>query len=125
MSDVDVVVKRIEELAPYDGPHAVEGMRFRYAAKQLGVSAWGMNVIEIDAGCEQYPEHDHLKDGQEEVYVLLRGSATLRAEGREWKLETGALVRVGPDQKRKFLPGPEGVTLLALGGVPGKAYPVK
>ena len=121
----DVTVKRIEELASYEGAHAVEGMRFRYAAKQLGVSAWGMNVIEIDAGCEKYPDHDHAKDGQEEVYVVLRGAATLRAEGREWKVETGAIVRVGPQQKRKFVPGPEGVTLLALGGVPGKAYPAK
>ena len=26
------------------------------------------------------------------------------------------------DQKRKIVPGPEGVTILALGGTPGKAY---
>jgi hypothetical protein len=32
------------------------------------------------------------------------------------------LVRVGPDQKRKIVPGPQGVTLLALGGTPGKPY---
>jgi hypothetical protein len=32
------------------------------------------------------------------------------------------LARVGPIQKRKIIPGDEGVTLLALGGTPGKAY---
>lgn len=119
MSDVNV--KRTEEVDYYQGPNMIAGIRFRAAARALGVTAWGMNVIEIDAGCEKYPEHDHHKDGQEEVYVVLRGSATLHAGG-EWKLEPGALVRVGPQQKRKFIPGPQGVTLLALGATPGQAY---
>jgi mannose-6-phosphate isomerase-like protein (cupin superfamily) len=117
----DVTVKRVEEIDWYKGPNAIAGIRFRGAGRELGVSAWGMNVIEIDAGCEMYPEHDHHRDGQEEVYVVLRGSATLRAGG-EQVLSAGALVRVGPQQKRKFIPGPEGVTLLALGATPGKAY---
>ena len=119
-----MTIKKIEEIGFYEGPHRIDGMKFRHAARDLGVSAWGMNVIQIDAGCTAYPEHDHTKDGQEEVYVVLRGSATLRAGG-EWQLETGSLVRVAPTQKRKFLPGPQGVTLLALGGTPGKAYQLR
>lgn len=61
-------------------------------------------------------------DGQEEVYVILRGSATLQADGGEWPLEQGALVRVGPNQKRKLVSGPQGAAILAIGGTPGKAY---
>lgn len=118
----DVTVKRLEEIEPYSGPKAIAGMRIRPAGRTLGVSAWGMNVIEIDAGCERYPEHDHLKDGQEEVYVLLRGSATVHAADKQWALRPGALVRVGPTTRRKFVPGPEGATLLAIGATPGKAY---
>jgi mannose-6-phosphate isomerase-like protein (cupin superfamily) len=118
----DVTVKKSTEIDHYKGPNAIAGIRFRGAGRELGVTAWGMNVIDIDAGCTAYPEHDHLKDGQEEVYVLLGGSATLHAGGEEWPLEAGTLVRVGPDTKRKFIPGPDGVTLLALGATPGKAY---
>ena len=118
----DVTVKRVEELSYYQGPKAIAGMRFRGAARELGVSAWGMNVIEIDAGCDKYPEHDHVKDGQEEVYVILRGSATLQAGGENLSLEAGTLVRVGPGEKRKIVPGAGGVTVLALGATPGKAY---
>jgi uncharacterized cupin superfamily protein len=118
----DVTVKRIEDLEYYQGPKAIPGIKFRGAARGLGVTAWGMNVIEIDAGCTAYPEHDHLKDGQEEVYVVLRGTATLKAGDQELAHDAGALVRVAPSQKRKFLPGPQGVTLLALGATPGKAY---
>ncbi len=117
-----VTVKKIEEIGYYQGQNAINGIRFRHAGKDLGVTAFGMNVLEIESGCASYPEHDHTGDGQEEVYVILRGSATLDTGTEALLLGAGTLVRVGPDQKRKFLPGPEGVTLLALGATPGKAY---
>jgi mannose-6-phosphate isomerase-like protein (cupin superfamily) len=118
----NLTMMKIEEIAAYGGPNAIPGIRFRPAAGALGVTAWGMNVLEIDPGCEKYPEHDHQKDGQEEVYVVLRGSATLRSGERDYPLETGAMIRVPPSEKRKITPGPRGVTVLALGATPGKAY---
>lgn len=118
----DVTLKTIDEIGFYDGPRAIPGIRFRHAGRDLGVSAWGMNVLEIAPGCDKYPEHDHEKDMQEEVYVLLRGSATLQAGGETYTLKPGGMVRVGATTMRKFLPGPDGATILALGGTPGKAY---
>ncbi len=111
----DVTVKRFDELENHSG-------RFLYAGKGLGVTAWGMNVEKLPSNWTDYPEHDHAKDGQEEVYVVLDGRATLQADGQSWKLEPGTLARVGPQQKRKIVPGKDGVTLLVLGGTPGKAY---
>jgi uncharacterized cupin superfamily protein len=118
----NVTLERIDEIEAYAGPRAIPGIRFRPAAKALGISAWGMNVIDLDPGCTAYPEHDHVKDGQEEVYVLLSGTATLHAEGAEWPLSPGTLVRVGPQEKRKIVPGPQGARVLALGATPGQAY---
>ena len=113
----DVTVKRLDELDSYEGSG-----RFLYAGKSLGVTAWGMNVERLPPGWPEYPDHDHAEEGQEEVYVVLKGSATLEAAGESWQLEPGSLARVGPAQKRKLVPGEEGVTLLAIGGTPGKAY---
>lgn len=118
----DVKAKQFDELPYYQGPHMIPGIKFRTAGSELGVTAWGMNVLEIEPGCDGYPEHDHVKDGQEEVYAVLRGSGTLRAGTEETPLVVGTLVRVGPEQYRKILPGPEGIVVLALGGTPGKAY---
>ena len=118
----DVQVKRIEDIDYYKGPGAIPGIRFHSAARSLGVTAWGMSVLEIEPGCTGYPEHDHERDGQEEVYVVLRGSATLEAGDDRVELAEGTLVRVGPKQRRKFLAGGRGVTLLAIGATPGKAY---
>jgi uncharacterized cupin superfamily protein len=111
----DVTVKQFDELEGYED-------QFFLAGKGLGVTAWGMNVLKLPPRWTEYPDHDHTADGQEEVYVVLRGDATLQAEGETWHLVPGMLARVGPSQKRKITPGHAGVTILALGGTPGKAF---
>ncbi|MBL8943908.1 MAG: cupin domain-containing protein [Myxococcales bacterium] len=118
----DVTVKRIDEIPAYVGPHALPGIEFRFAAKALGVSAWGMNIGVVAPGGTNWPVHDHLADGQEEVYVVLRGSAELVVGDERTPLPTGSLVRVGPSVRRTLHAGPEGVTVLAIGGTPGKPY---
>ena len=118
----NVTIKQIEDLSFYQGPHAREGIRFRYAGRELGVTAWGMNVLELAPHCTNYPEHDHQADGQEEVYVVLRGAVRMRAAGEELRLASGTLVRVAPGEKRCFFTDAEGATLLAIGATPGKAY---
>ena len=118
----DVKTKHFVEMPYYQGPNAIPGIRFHPAGKDLGVTAWGMSVIEIEAGCSAYPEHDHTKDGQEEVYVVLKGGGTVETGTEKTPVSAGTLVRVGPTQRRKFLPGPEGIVLLALGATPGKAF---
>lgn len=121
----DVKARNVEEIPPYRGPQALPGIRFHPAGRELGVTAWGMNVIAIDAGCTSYPEHGHGENGQEEVYVVLEGDGSLVAGGEKTPLSRGTLVRVGPSTTRKILPGPRGVVVLAIGGTPGKAYTVK
>jgi len=121
----DVKATHIDDIAPYDGPGAIPGIRFRSAGRALGISAWGMNVLEIEAGCTGYPEHDHVKEGQEEVYVVLEGAGSLETAGAKTPLTRGTLVRVSPNMKRKIIPGSQGIVVLALGGTPGKAYPAR
>ena len=118
----DVLIKSIHDIAAYEGPHAIDGLRFRPARQALGVSSWGMNVLEFDPGCEGYPEHDHASEGHEEVYVVLRGSVVLQTTHGEQTLTEGQFVRVAPELKRKFITKDQGATLLALGGTPGQAY---
>ena len=117
----DVTVKKIGEVGYYEGPGAREGITFRHAGVDLGVESLGMNILELAGGCTEYPEHDHASDGQEEVYVVLSGSGTLHAGGETHELAPGMLARVAPGVSRRWVTE-GGVTLLALGGVPGKAY---
>jgi uncharacterized cupin superfamily protein len=118
----DVTIKSLADIPAYEGPNAIPGIRFRSVRPALGITAWGMNALELDPHCEGYPEHDHTHDGQEELYLVLRGSIVLQESGREHTLRAGDVVRVPPSVRRKFVTRDEGATLLALGGTPGKAY---
>ena len=73
----DVTVKKFDDLESYQGPAGRPSGGFLYAGKGLGVTAWGMNVLRLPPSWPDYPDHDHKSDGQEEVYVVLEGSATL------------------------------------------------
>jgi uncharacterized cupin superfamily protein len=121
----DVTARMIEDIAPYQGPSTIPGIKFRPAGRDLGVTAWGMNVLSIDGECTGYPEHDHAKDGQEEVYAVLDGDGWIEADGKRTALGRGSLLRVGPMVRRKILPGPRGIVVLAIGGTPGVAYPAR
>jgi mannose-6-phosphate isomerase-like protein (cupin superfamily) len=98
---------------------------FKRAGDELEVGSFGMNVIEMPPGAgEQYPDHDHAHDNQEEVYIALKGSGRIVIDdgSDEVQLDPETMVRVGPTAKRKVFAGDDGLRLLALGGVPGQAY---
>jgi uncharacterized cupin superfamily protein len=97
---------------------------FKLARAELGVTSFGIQVIDIPGGVTAHPEHDHSEDGQEEVYVALRGSAEIEIDGERHPLDPDTMVRVSAGTKRKLWPGDDGVRVLAIGGVPGKAYEV-
>jgi len=130
----DVTHVQIDEIDAIDG--VLEGIKMHRAAAGLGVSSFGISIVDLAPGATEYPEHDHSADGlggqmfakrpqqlgQEEVYVALRGSGTLEADGEQYPLDADHIARVGAAVKRKIVPGPDGLRLLALGATPGEAY---
>ena len=109
-------MKRIDEL------EAIYGGSFKRARAELGVSSFGMQVLDLPPSVTGYPEHDHGQDGQEEVYVVLRGSADMEISGDHVTIDPETLVRVAAGTKRKVVPGDKGVRLLVIGGIPGRVY---
>lgn len=109
-------VKRIDEM------EAIYMGSFKRARAELGVESFGMQIIDLPPGYEHYPEHDHAEDGQEEVFMALRGAGEIEIDGERFPLDTDHVARVSAGTKRKLWPGPEGVRVLVLGGIPGEAY---
>ncbi len=113
----DVSYKLIHEM---DG---IYGDIARRARAELGVSSFGMQIMSLPPSWPGYPDHDHgpaaTDPGQEEVYLPLEGDGTLLAEGHEYALRPGVAVRVGPEQRRRIVPGERGLRFVALGGIPG------
>jgi len=111
-------VKKIDEMEGiYQGS-------FKLARAEMGVTSFGMQVMDIPAGYGDYPEHDHSEDGQEEVYLALGGSGEIEVDGERHPLDQNTMVRVSAGTKRKIYPGDEGIRVLAIGGLPGKPYEV-
>jgi mannose-6-phosphate isomerase-like protein (cupin superfamily) len=114
----DYTVKKIDDM------EGAFGGGLKKARAELGVTAFGMQVIDMPPNYPDYPEHDHAEGNQEEVFAVLRGSGEMDVEGERIELTPEVLIRVGAAAKRKIYPGPEGLRLLALGGTPGSAYEV-
>jgi len=115
----DYTIKRFDEMEP------VLGGFFLRARASLGASSFGMQVLQMPPnGGDFYPNHDHADTGMEEVYVVLSGEADFQIEGVDEPVHAGpeTAVRVGGATHRKIIPGPEGVKILALGGIPGAVY---
>ena len=112
----DLTIRRMAEMDAGFAGHFIR------ARASLGVSSFGLSVLELGPGFDGYPEHAHEVDGQEEVLVVLDGSATLQADGEVFELDRETMVRIGPGCRRKLVAGPDGLRVLVIGGRPGHAY---
>jgi uncharacterized cupin superfamily protein len=112
----DVTVKRTEDF------EAIFGGGFRRVRAGLGVTSFGLAIMDLPPNFEAYPEHDQTHDHQEEVYAVLEGRVTMRVGDEEVELEPGVWARVGPDEKRKLVTGDTPARILAIGGIPGEVY---
>jgi tetratricopeptide (TPR) repeat protein len=93
----------------------------------LGISAFGINAVRIPGAGGLVREHTEVAfgaSGQEELYIVLNGSATFVLDGEEVETPAGSLVYVRPEVRRSAVASDEGTTLLIVGGTPGRAYEV-
>jgi quercetin dioxygenase-like cupin family protein len=108
-------VKHIDEIEhPYP--------KWILVRKSLGLSAFGMNVCELQPG-EQIPEHDETERDHEEVFVALSGSASIVIEGAEHALPEGTYARIDPEPKRYVVNnGSETARVLIISAPTGSGY---
>jgi mannose-6-phosphate isomerase-like protein (cupin superfamily) len=111
----DVTAVRISDV---EGAYGGALRRVRAA---LGVTTFGMQVVDLPPNSgDAYPRHVH--DDQEEVFLALRGSGEIVAGDESHPLDSETIVRIGPGVARQIRSGPDGIRVLALGGLLGAAY---
>jgi len=120
---MDSTLSRDYTVLSLDEMEAAFGGLFVRVRASLGLSSFGIQVADIPPNSgDAYPEHDHEYDGQEELYLLLRGSADLHLPGRVVALDPETFVRVGPRTRRRLRSGENGARVLMIGAMPGRAY---
>ena len=89
--------------------------------KALGVTAFGVNYFDLPPGAEGL-EHNEQESNQEEVYVYVRGSGTLRVDDEAIEVGEGMAVRVDPEVTRQPVAGEDGLQWVAIGAPRDGAY---
>jgi len=112
----EYAVKKIDDM------EAVYLGAFKRARAELGVESFGLQVIDLPPDFENYPEHDHAEDGQEEVFMAIKGGGEIEIDGERFPLDPDHMARVAAGTKRKVWPGGEGMRMVIVGGVPGNVY---
>jgi quercetin dioxygenase-like cupin family protein len=104
-------------------PGAADGAPvLRPLRRRLGFQPFGVNCWTAPPGGGHVIERHFERDGDEELYVVLRGSATFTVGEETIEAPQGTLVHVLPGTLREAVTHDEDTVVLALGAKPGEAW---
>jgi mannose-6-phosphate isomerase-like protein (cupin superfamily) len=104
-------LKDVENQAPkFDMP---EEMDARFARRAIEGETLGLTLMKLAPSFRIPFGHKH--EGQEEVYVVVRGSARVKVDDEIVELGEWDAIRFDKDTMRNVEAGPEGVEYLAFG----------
>ena len=123
MSSKPYAVGRLDDM-PLVSSSAAFGVR--PLRLHFGINSFGINAYSARAGERVIEEHDELGQGagrHEELYFVASGHATFELGGEEVEAPAGTLVFVRDPALRRGAVATDGdVTVLVVGGVPGRAF---
>jgi len=103
-------LKDVEDQAPKFG---MTGMEFRSARVPLACENSGMSYLRFTPNFRMPFGHHH--NVQEEIYVLVGGSARLKLDDEIVELKPFDAVRIAKDTMRNLEAGPDGAEVIAFG----------
>jgi mannose-6-phosphate isomerase-like protein (cupin superfamily) len=104
-------LKDVDDMAPQFGMPSE--MQARFAGQTLGLERTGITHFTLAPGFRIPFGHRH--EDQEEVYVVIRGSARIKVGDDIVELAELDAVRVPGDTLRNLEGGPEGAEVMAFG----------
>lgn len=83
-----------------------------FVGSDLGLTGCEVSLNRLPAGKGMPFVHTHRKN--EELYIVLRGSGIFYADGREFPVQEGSLIRVAPDGERAWQAGAEDLYFICI-----------
>ena len=96
----------------YEETESTQGLHF--LRDPLGCEDHGVSVLDAEPNWDGF-EHDHADEGEEEVYVLVDGAATITVDDEDVAMDVGDAVRVSPGTTRRITTGDEGAQFVITG----------
>jgi mannose-6-phosphate isomerase-like protein (cupin superfamily) len=101
----------VENAAPkFDMPSEMEA---RFARRPIGGETLGLSHMTLAPGFRVPFGHKH--GGQEEVYVVVRGSGRVKVDDEIVELAEWDAIRFDKDTMRQMEAGPDGIEYIAFG----------
>jgi hypothetical protein len=107
----------LERLKSTDGELTLLPLRRTVGFRPFGVNAW----LGTQAG-DQVIEQHRERDGDEELYVVVRGRATFTLAEETFDAPPGTLVHATPGTLREAVAAEDDTIVLAVGAKPGKVW---
>jgi quercetin dioxygenase-like cupin family protein len=105
-----VNLKQVKDMAPQFG---MAGLEARFARTNLELDHSGISYFKIEPGMRMPFGHRHAE--QEEIYLVISGSARIKVDDEELELGTFDAIRLAPQVVRALEGGPEGAEVIAFG----------
>jgi mannose-6-phosphate isomerase-like protein (cupin superfamily) len=90
----------------------------------LGVSAFGVNANEANAGAELVEPHDEAAYRQDELFLVIRGRARFTCDGEDVELGPGGILFARPEVQRQAVALEPSTLVFMVGATPGEPYEV-
>ncbi len=100
----------VKDMAP---EHGMEGLESRFARTNLELENSGLSLFRLDGGFRMPFGHTHSE--QEEVYVILSGSARVAVGDEIVELAELDAIRIPPETIHGIEAGQDGAEILAFG----------
>ena len=89
------------------------GIEAHFAKGALELEKSGVTYYKL--GPDFHPPFGHKHAEQEEIYVIISGSAIVKVEDDEVQMQALDAIRLAPDATRALKAGPDGCELIAFG----------
>ena len=120
MSDTGYEILSIDDLDRL--PTAAGTQILRPLRRRVGFQPFGLNVWVGEHENDHVIEPHYEKDGPEELYVVLRGTARFTLGDESFDAPVGTLVHARPGTFREATAAEPETTVLAMGAEAGKAF---
>ena len=104
-------LREVEDQAPNFG--MPDDIQARFARKDVEGKTLGLSLFTLKPGFRVPFGHKH--PNQEEVYVVVKGSARIKVEDEVVEVGEWEAIRLGKDTMRGVEAGPDGVEYIAFG----------
>jgi mannose-6-phosphate isomerase-like protein (cupin superfamily) len=110
----------VEQVGPFETLLEKDFMGFHgkyFLGENLGLTGCEVSLNRLPAGKGMPFVHAHKKN--EELYIVLRGSGIFYADGEEFPIREGSLIRVAPEGERAWKAGDEDLYFICIQAAAG------